>query len=373
MSGARLGRQARVLVRLPAWLGDFVMSEPIVRALAAWLAGGTLTLCARAEHLALFEGRFPHAGRISVERGRAAARAWRGHDAAFLCTGSFRSAWRAFTAGIPRRVGFARDGRGLLLTDALAPARERGATPLGLGRPGGGRRFLPRPLERSLAELLGCLGVPVRDARPRLELQPAWLGAARARRQRLGLAPDEPYLLANVGARPGSAKGCAPELWRAVLDELERRTGLPLLLVCGPGEEAVLAAARDGLRAARAVVGPPAALPELAALCAEARLVLTADSGPRHVARALGAAVVSVAGPTDPRHTAGERGREVLVRTVVPCGPCHRERCPLAGEDHHACMTRIEPERVVAAALGLLARAPSVTIPAAPRPGSDEP
>src|SRR5688572_32062186 len=48
---------------------------------------------------------------------------------------------------------------------------------------------------------------------------------------------------------------------------------------------------------------PPAALTELAALCGEAELVLTSDSGPRHVARAVGAAVVSVAGPTDPRHT----------------------------------------------------------------------
>src|SRR6185503_18737003 len=70
MSGARLGRRARVLVRLPAWLGDFVMSEPIVRALEAWLEDGTLTLCARAEHLALFEGRFPRARRMPVERGR---------------------------------------------------------------------------------------------------------------------------------------------------------------------------------------------------------------------------------------------------------------------------------------------------------------
>ncbi len=362
--GAGLGRQARVLVRLPAWLGDFVMSEPSVRALEAWLEDGALTLCARAEHLALFEGRFPRARRMPAEeRGRGAGHTWRGHDVAFLCTGSFRSAWSAFSAGIPRRVGFARDGRGLLLTDALVPACERGATPLGLGRPGRGRRFLPRPLERSLAELLGCLGVPVRDARPRLELQGTWLAAARARRLRLGLAPGEPYLLANVGARTGSAKAFLPELWSAVLGELERRTQLPLLLVCGPGEEPALAAVRDGLPSARVVLDPPAALPELAALCAEARLVLTADSGPRHLARALDAAVVSVAGPTDPRHTAGERGREELVRTSVPCGPCHRERCPLAGAAHHACMTRIEPERILAAALGLLARAPSVTIP----------
>jgi len=361
--GPALARDARVLLRLPAWLGDFVMSEPIVRALDHWLAGGTLTLAARGAHLALLEGRFARARRLVVEERGGTARAWSGHDAAILCTGSFRSAWRAFRAGIPRRIGFARDGRAFLLSDALVPARERGATPLALGRPGSGKRFLPRPLERSLTELLGSVGVPVLDTRPWLELQEGWIAAARARRAKLDLGPSEPYLLVNAGARPGSAKGVPAELWRAVLGELCRRTDLPLLLVCGPGEEAALAAAHPGLRAVRAVRDPPAALPELAALCAEAELVLTSDSGPRHVARAVAAAVVSVAGPTDPRHTAGARGREELVRTLVPCGPCHREHCPLVGPEQHACMTLVEPERVVAAALGLLERARSVTIP----------
>lgn len=358
--GPPLDRRARVLVRLPAWLGDFVASEPVVRALEAWLREGTLTLAARPAYLALLEGRFPQARRSADERGT--ARAWRGHDVALLCTGSFRSAWTALRAGIPRRIGFARDGRGWLLTDALVPARERGATPLGLGRCGRGRRYLPRPLGRSLAELLGAVGVPVRDLQPRLELRASWLASAAARRATLALGPDEPYVLANVGARPGSAKGVPPELWSAVLGALEHRVELPLVLACGPGEESSLAAVQSRLRTAR-VLEPPAALPELAALCAGARLVLTADSGPRHVARALGVPVVSVAGPTDPRHTALLGGREELVRTPVHCGPCHRERCPLAGPARHACMTRIEPERILAAALGLLA--PSVTIPVA--------
>src|SRR5262245_53681897 len=325
--GPPLDRRARVLVRLPAWLGDFVASEPIVLGRADWSRVVALALAAGAAHLALLEGRFPQVARLPTD-GRGSARAWRGHDVAILCTGSFRSAWSAFRAGIPRRVGFARDGRGWLLTDALTPARERGATPLGLGRSGRGRRYLPRPLGRSLAELLGIVGVPVRDERARIEPREEWIAAARARRARLDLAPGEPYVLVNAGARPGSAKGVPPELWRAVLGELARRLDLPLLFVCGPGEEEALAAAHPGLRTARAVLDPPASLPELAALCSEAELVLTSDSGPRHVARAVGAAVVTVAGPTDPRHTACA-GREALVRTLVPCGPCHREQCPL--------------------------------------------
>ncbi|HEX6882071.1 MAG TPA: glycosyltransferase family 9 protein [Planctomycetota bacterium] len=350
--GAPLARDARLLLRLPAWVGDLVMAEPLVRALAAHLEGGELTLAGAARHLALLEERFVRARRVDP----ADPAAWRGHDAALLCTGSFRSAWRAFRAGIPRRIGFARDGRAWLLTDAPVPARERGATPLGLGRAGGGRRYLPRPLERSLAELAGLVGVAVRDPRPRLEVREGWRARARARRAELGLAPEEPFLLASVGARPGSAKGLPPERWRAVLAPLARASGLPLLLLAAPGEEAAQAALAATCPGARSVRAPAADLPELAAHCAEARLVLCADSGARHVARAVGAAVACVAGPTDPRHAAGERGDEVLLRTTVPCGPCHRERCPLPAAEALRCWHELDVEQVLSAARAALAR-----------------
>ena len=365
--GPPLAGDERVLVRLPSWVGDFVMAEPLVRALEERLAAGELTLAGREAHLALLEGRFPRARRLALAPGgRESAREWRGHDVALLCTGSFRHVWLALRAGIPRRVGFASGGRGAWLTDALAPPRERGATPLGLGRSGRGPRRLPRPLERGLAELLGLLGVPVRDQRPRLEPRATWLAAARERRASLGLDPRAAFVLANVGARPGSAKGFPVERWGAVLAELSRSTRLEVLLACGPGEESGAGALLALLPGACALVAPPASLPELAAHAAEARLVLTADAGPRHVARAVGAPVVCVAGPTDPRHTAGERAHERLVRTRVPCGPCHRERCPLAGAQRHRCMLEIAPERVVAEALALLARRASGTIPGCP-------
>ncbi len=354
-----LSGSGRILVRLPAWLGDFVMSEPAVRGLAEHLGEWRLSLAGRAEHLELLEGRFPAARRIPLRDSVGEdARAWRGHELALLCSGSFRSAWTAVRAGIPRRVGSSRDGRALLLTDRLAPASERGGTPHGLGRPGGGRRRLPRPLERTLAELLGLVGVPVRDLRPRIEVRESWLVAARARRERLGLRRDGPFLLANVGARAGSAKGCPPELWGRVLGDCLRRSDLPLVLVAGPGEERALAAAGAALgdEPARVfpLVDPAARLPELAAHCAEASAVLTSDSGPRHVARAVGAPLVVLAGPTDPRHTAGQGARERLLRVSVPCGPCHRERCPFTGPENQRCMREIAPEAVGAALRELL-------------------
>ncbi|MSR61300.1 MAG: hypothetical protein EXS08_02470 [Planctomycetes bacterium] len=355
--GAPLSGRERVLVRLPNWLGDFVMAEPALRALEPRLAPGALTLVGQAAHLALLDGRFPGARRLALGAGaRDDPSSWRGHDVALLLTGSFRSAWCAFRARIPRRVGFARDARALLLSDALVPASERGATPLELGRPGSGRRHLPRPLGRSLAELLGLLGVAVEHVEPRLDVPVAALSAARARRAQLGLDPDAPFLLANVGARADSSKGVPPELWLRALGALHaRQPALTPVLCAGPGEERALEAVRMGLGAARVLVlrDPLAPLAELLGHCAEARVVWSGDTGPRHLARALGRPAVIVAGPTDPRHcavTADER----LVRVRVACGPCHLERCPVAGAEQLACMKRIDPQRLAQQTLELL-------------------
>src|SRR5262249_56760888 len=130
-------------------------------------AGGAVPVLGLAAPRALVAGRFPSVRRVALPaRGAEEPRHYAGHAVALLFTGSFRSAWCAWRASVPRRVGFARDGRRFLLTDALQPARERGGVPLELGRAGGGRRYLPRPLGRSLAELLGSGRVPPADGEP---------------------------------------------------------------------------------------------------------------------------------------------------------------------------------------------------------------
>ena len=357
----RLGPADRLLVRVPSWLGDLVLAEPTLRALAEACPGrlAGLSLAGPARLLALLDGSLPGARRIPhAGRGGEDPAAWRGHDVALLLTGSFRSAWTAWRAGIPRRVGQARDGRGWLLSAGPAPARERGRVPLGLGRAGRGRRWLPRPFGAVAAELAGLLGVAVHDPRPRLAVAP---GAAARVEERLaagGIGPQEPLVVINAGGRPGSAKAWAPRGWARVADRLAEERGERLVLVGGPGEEGALLAVQRELSRARplVLVDPVADLPELVALCARAALVLTADSGPRHVAHAVGARIVCLLGPTDPRHTADGLEHTLLVREQVPCGPCHRERCPLAGAAERACLESIDPERVVAAALALLGR-----------------
>ena len=129
----------------------------------------------------------------------------------------------------------------------------------------------------------------------------------------------------------------------------------------GSGLRAILAPAPAEVELARDVIGrmqseavllgePPIGLGQLVALVASAALVLTNDTGPRHIAVAFDRPVVVVMGPTDPRHTAYQLERQRVLREPVECSPCHLKSCPI----DHRCMTRLAPERVVAAAEELL-------------------
>ena len=345
---AALPDGARLLVRVPNWLGDLVMAEPVLRCIDQ---NGGATLVGPPRLLALFDGALENCTRLYADE----PRAWRGHDAALLLTGSFRSAWLAARARIPVRAGLSRDGRGWLLTHAMTPARERGGVPLGLGVHGRGRRWLPRPFGSVCVELASLLGVSVADRKPRLSAPWATRERLRARLETLGLTRGEPFIVANVGSRAGSAKGAPAELWSAMLAAFALRSTLPVVLVCGPGEEDVLAqvlAAQSHPRCV-ALTAPVLDLGELAALFAEARLLVSADNGPRHIAAAVGTPVAVVCGPTDPRHTADHLSCTRFVRATQACSPCHREICPLSGAAHQACFTRIDPMEVARAALEL--------------------
>jgi ADP-heptose:LPS heptosyltransferase len=294
------------VLRAPSRLGDFVMAEPVARALD--LQGGG-TWIAPAAFFALVEGRFPNLRRVALaSRGDERVQLYRGHARALLLNGSWRSAWCAFAAGVAERVGLSSHMRGALLTAPITPARPA-----------------PRPFTQVCVEVALHAGLEVRDRRPRLESAPA--------------AQPAPFVLVNAGSRPGSAKGFVPAHLSAILERIE----LPAKLVCARGEE------YPGAE----VVG----LPELASLAARAAVVLTTDGGARHVCSAAGAPTLVLYGPTDRRHTSEHGPRERGLSIAVDCGPCHRETCRWTGADERACLTGIDPARVAALLRDLAARA----------------
>jgi heptosyltransferase-2 len=340
----RLSGSERVVVRAPSHLGDFVMAEPALRALHRRLlleGSGELALCAPATLLELLEGELPGARRAGFPRGgREGSEAYRGADLALFLDGSARSPWLALRAGVRERIASARGGRAWLASAAFRPALERGRAPLGVGRRGRFPRHLPRPFAATAAELLGWLGAPVRDPRPRLRPTAMARERAEVELSALGIGAGEPFALLNVAAREGSAKAVPLELWRDALSLLGGQA--PALVAhSAPGEEGRLRALLAAFPRLLALPAPE--LPLLLGLIERAALYVTADGGPRHLAAALGRPLVALFGPTDPRHSAADLGRSFTLRVEVDCGPCHRERCPLRGERVERCMRDIDP------------------------------
>lgn len=327
------------------------MAEPALSACAEALAAGRLagvSIAGPRRFLGLLEGQLPGVRPLQEDE------SWRGHDAALFLDGSLRSLWRGRCAGIGARWSWWSGGRFLLANRGYFPARECGATPLHLGRHGRGARKLPRPFGADCAELLGSAGLAVVARAPRLVPSEGGRARARARLLELGFEPGEPFVALDASTRPGSSKGVPVAQWAAVLEEL-RGAGAPrVLLLSAPGEEASPRELFAQLPDRTALLDPPPDLAELSGLLELSSLFLGADSGPRHLAAAVGAPAVVLYGPSDPRHTADHTERTRRLAGQVACGPCHRERCAAPLGDR-ACFAAIPPAAVVGAVLDALA------------------
>ncbi|MEX2206725.1 MAG: lipopolysaccharide heptosyltransferase II [Myxococcota bacterium] len=337
----------RILVRLPNWVGDALMATPALRALRRAHPQAEISVTAGAPFASLFAG-LGSVDRWLPKEGRGARALWRhsrvlaAHefDWAVLLPDSVHVALAPWLARVPVRAGYARDAlRRALLTIALAPPRLDGAQlPISMVE-----RYL------RVTRALGCA-----DAGPELDL-PVDAGAAERiakRLARVGVGDTEPLVVVTPGASFGASKLWPPEHFAAACTGLRETRGLRAVLAPGPGEEAVAhaIAARAGAPAL-VLDAPVTTLAELAALIARAKLVLTNDTGPRHMAVALGTPVISLLGPTDPRHTAHLLERQRVLREPVECSPCHLKVCPI----DHRCMQRLSPARVLEAAAELLA------------------
>jgi heptosyltransferase-1 len=172
-------------------------------------------------------------------------------------------------------------------------------------------------------------------------------------------AHPEPFVLLHPGAGWGN-KRYPPAGWGEVARRLRAATGIPTWVGVAPGEEGLAAevvahaggtGGTGGEGAAVAVSAPD--LPSFAALSRAARLVLGGDSGPLHLAHALGAPVLMLMGPTDPERNGPYGAPERALFKLLPCSFCHRRFA-----ETKACLLEISPARVAARAIEDLARAP---------------
>jgi len=320
------------LVIAPNWIGDAVMSLPFVRALRRAGRGDRISVLARRGPAAIYraEGSVDEVLlRSSFLADVAALRRGR-FDEAWLLPNSFRAALLAFGSGARRRIGYATDRRGALLTDALPPP------------PGTAHQL------RDYDALLAAHAIAPDEDPPRLALpEPA------ARRAEAALAAAGLAGARFVALCPGSAfaatKRWPAERYGALADTLAGR-GLPCVLLIGPGERELGARVAASARSALPVVGADLDPVELAAVLARARCAVTNDSGPMHLAGAVGTPVVAFFGATDPGRTGPSGSPSRVLDRYVFCSPCFRTECPYG----HECMKEIAVADAVSAVLELV-------------------
>lgn len=306
------------LVFAPNWVGDAVMSLPTLRALRRRHPEDRLAVLARRGPAAVYraEGSADEVLlRGSFLADVLAARAGR-FDEVWLLPNSLRAALVALGSGARRRLGYATDRRGPLLTDALPPPA---ATAHQL---------------RDYDALLRHAGVAPDPDPPRLRIPPEALRRAEEALAAAGIP------LAAVVLCPGSAtaptKRWPAERFAALADALADR-GMPCALAIGPDERELGRAVAQSARAPLPVLGADLDPVELSAVFSLARAVVSNDSGPAHLAAAVGTPVVAFFGPTDPGRTAPSGARALILDRYVFCSPCFLEKCPYG----HECMREI--------------------------------
>ena len=334
----------RLLVRLPNWVGDILMARPAVQALRARWPDAQVVGMARAQHVALVE-RFGAFDLIVAAPGgsglrraaevRVTARRLRLRrlDTAVVLAPSFEAALIPWLAGIGRRIGHDTDRRRRLLTDPVAP------------RPGAHRAD----------EYLDLVRVLDAFDPPAAVLPLALTAADRAYAARLfdsmAWHEDSRPLFVN----PAAAK--VPRTWsserfRALVERLSRAGG-PVIVHDRPPFDA----RPDGAGGHGTALVRDATLPELAALLERCALYVGNDSGPAHLAAAVGTPTVTIHGPSSPGRTAPRGaggGPHVAVSAAFPCSPC-RERffdeCPSppSADGRPPCLVAVTVDEVAAA------------------------
>jgi heptosyltransferase-2 len=342
---------SRILIVMPTWVGDVVMATPTLRAIRDRFPHAHITLLIRPNTRDVVRGgpwmddviewRPARKGLSRVfDPFRAAAVLRRGRfDWAVLLSNTFRVAMVTKLAGVPRRIGYDRDGRGFLLTDRLPPKRD-------------GRDYAIVSIVRYFGELACALGCEWPGEDMELYTEEEDERAVDERLRGWDIAEHHPLVVINPGASFGPSKLWPAERFAAVGDRLVKERDARVVITCGPGEEPLAWQAHDAMAHPSFVVDRPlATLAQLKALIRRCDLLLNNDTGPRHFAKAFRRPVVTVFGSTHAEWTDTDYPLERKVRIAVDCGPCHKKVCPF---EHHKCMTGVTVDMVYEAAAELL-------------------
>jgi len=335
----------KIIVRAPNWVGDAVMAIPALEAIRRAHASAEIAILARPAVADLYRGAI-FANRIVEYDNAGRHKGWRGReklvaelrrerfDLAILLQNAFEAAWLAWRAGIPQRAGYARDGRGPLLTKPIRVPKDS---------------EIPRHESHYYLELIrraGWIESRGEIAAIRLRVPSSAREAADASLLRAGARERAWRCAIAPGASYGAAKCWPPERFAALADRLISECGADVILFGTPSEKEMAARICCAMKCNPISLVGQTSMRELTALFSACSIFIGNDSGAMHVAAAAGLPVIGIFGPTDPEGTAPLTPRFTLIRESVSCSPCFLRSCPV----DHRCMTRINVDTVFAAA-----------------------
>lgn len=336
-----------ILVWLPSPIGDAVISTPALRAIRQHFKSSTITFFANPvvrevlspssfadrwlEHRN--ENPFVIAKMLKSKR----------FTHVVLFKNSFASGLAAFLAKIPSRIGYVRDGRGFLLTEKLHPPKL----------PNG--KFKSLSMIDYYLAIASWLGSDTADKNLELSIDQQEQENLKTKLPEIAKS-EGPLVIIVPGAAAGPSKRWPSDRFAQTADWLIENYNATVVISVAPNsvERQIAKEICDSYNLKHKLINlasHPISLGELKALFAGADLVISNDTGPRHIAIALHRKIISLLGPNDPAWTDFGYENEIRIIGDVDCAPCDR---PICKKSEHLCMQAIPVEMVCDAAKRLL-------------------
>ncbi len=336
-----------ILVWLPSPMGDAVLCTPALRAIRRHFKSSRISFFANeVVYKTLSPSRFndiwiPQQGKNIFKT----VKTFKEHKFthAILFKNSFSSAMAVYMAGIPTRIGYAREGRGFLLTDKLYPPKLSAA------------RFKPSSMVDYYLAISSMLGANTVSSSLELLVDPQEDRKFRAKFPEIA-DPKGPVVVIVPGGAFGRSKYWLSDRFAQTADWLISNYNATVVVSVSPNPvEKQIAGEICGLSKFKLIslAERPVSLGELKSLFSIADLVISNDTGPRHIAIALQRKVISLFGPNDPAWTETGYKDEIQIIGDVPCAPCAKPTCD---QSEHLCMQAITVEMVCNAAKKLLGK-----------------
>ncbi len=329
---------ARILIRAANWVGDAIMTTPVIRGVRKNYPGARITVLAKPWVIPVYD-KNPHVDEVMVYENCGRHKMGRGtlllagdirkhgFDLAILMQNAFEAALLAFLARIPERLGYNTDARSLLLNRCvkLDPVLKK---------------------VHLIDYYIGILkGAGLEDDGRKLDLVIGDEDKASAKKilAENGLGGSGPVMGINPGATGGTAKRWFPDRYAKLCKKLSRQYQTKVLIFGGPADHELGKEIMDMAQDCCINIAGKTSLSQAFGLIGSCDLFVTNDSGLMHAAAALNVNQVAVIGSTDYIATAPSNKNSIIVREPTSCAPCLKDECPI----DHRCMTRISVDAVM--------------------------